>query len=308
MLSLIPNTYHFVFGLKPQDTPFSLMHYLCLASCLEVQKPEALYVHLHHEPWGPWWDLIRPHISVRHISVSEFDTMLPPSPPELQKYRYAHLSDVLRLRILRDEGGIYADMDTLFLRPLPDVLRFHPFVMGHERSPWPERGEGSLCNAWMASAPGSDFASRWLATIKEAFDGSWSNHSTALPWQLARSHPDEIHVEPETTFFSLDWTRSGIENLFQREVELPENAVSLHLWHHLWASPSRKDFTHFHEGCVTEAYILHARTTYARWARPHLPTRPTLWTWIRYQGQRLQEALRFPRGTLRFFLRSAFRR
>ena len=34
----IPNVYHFVFGLRPQTEPFHLMFYLCLASCLAVNR------------------------------------------------------------------------------------------------------------------------------------------------------------------------------------------------------------------------------------------------------------------------------
>ena len=44
---MIPRTFHFVFGLKPQTEPFHLMYYLCLASCLAVERPQAVV--LHHE-------------------------------------------------------------------------------------------------------------------------------------------------------------------------------------------------------------------------------------------------------------------
>ena len=47
---MIPNIFHFVFGLKEQTEPFHLMYYLCLASCIEVNTPDKVCFHYHHEP------------------------------------------------------------------------------------------------------------------------------------------------------------------------------------------------------------------------------------------------------------------
>lgn len=69
----IPNIYHFVFGMLPQSEPFHLLHYLCLASCLAVNKPEKIIVHLRNEPWGELWDLIRPKINVASIPDSDLE-------------------------------------------------------------------------------------------------------------------------------------------------------------------------------------------------------------------------------------------
>src|SRR5690606_20697852 len=124
------------------------------------------------------------------------------------------------------------------------------------------QGEGSLCNAWIASAPGAEFGRLWLQEKGNAFDGSWSNHSTLLPHRLWRRHPEYIDVEPESSFYALDWTPQGIEDLFVRQVSLPEQAYSLHLWNHLWFAPDRLDFSHFHEGLLTVDSVRHANTTY----------------------------------------------
>lgn len=269
---MIPNRWHFIFGLREQAEPFSLLHYLCLRSCLTVNQPKEVVLHLHHEPWGPWWDRIRPELILKPISR---DVTLPnvvPAEKAIERFRYAHQADFLRLEILRDEGGIYADMDTLFLRPLPANWFECACIMGEEQSPRAHEGIGSLCNAWIAAEPGALFITRWLDAMPAHFDGTWSNHSTILPWQLAQADPSLIRIMPESRFFALPWTRQGIRGLFETDVPLPEAARSLHLWHHLWAGQRDRSFTHFHAALVTPEYVAFAPTTYAKAARRFLPT------------------------------------
>jgi hypothetical protein len=271
----IPRVFHFVFGLKEQNAPFHLAHFLCLQSCLQVNQPDVVKFHYRHEPWGPLWDRIK-----RHLCLCALDESLPlsgyhyPAGSSSADYRYAHSSDFLRVDILRREGGVYADMDTLFLQPYPEELYQRPFVMGHETvDPYAAHASigGSLCNALFFSEPGAEFAGLWQENMLSAFDGTWSRHSTFLPFELSQSHPATVHVEPTTSFFHLDWTQEGVRDLFERSVVLPENAYSLHLWAHLWWDSSRTDVSRFHAGRLTAEYVAHADTTYARYARRFLP-------------------------------------
>jgi hypothetical protein len=39
---VIPNQFHFIFGLRKQREPFHLAHYLCLESCRRVNQPESI--------------------------------------------------------------------------------------------------------------------------------------------------------------------------------------------------------------------------------------------------------------------------
>lgn len=268
---MIPNVFHFVFGLREQTEPFHLMYYLCLASCLEVNRPDAVCFHYHHEPHGEWWDRIKPRLTLRRIEPERLVADYRYDDPTIGGFRYAHLADFARLRILLEEGGIYADIDTLFLRPFPAEWRTRQFILGREKAPAGAMDGGSLCNAWIASAPGAEFCRHWLESMAEAFDGSWSNHSTLLPYRLSRAFPDLIDVEPETSFYALDWSPRSIGALFMRSVPLPDTAYSLHLWNHLWWSPKRLDFSHFHGGRLTVDYVAHADTTYAKHARRFLP-------------------------------------
>lgn len=290
---MIPNVFHFVFGLKPQNEPFHLMYYLCLASCLEVNRPDKVCFHYHHEPYGEWWERIKPRLELRRIEPERFVADYHYGDSAVGMFRYAHLSDFSRLQILLDEGGIYADIDTLFLRPFPAEWHSAQFILGREKAPSEAKDGGSLCNAWIASVSGSEFCRRWLDGMAEAFDGTWSNHSTLLPYRLSSEFPHLLNVEPETSFYALDWTPHSINALFLRDTPLPGNAYSLHLWNHLWFDPKRLDFSHFHSGILTVDYVAFAETTYARYARRFLP-RDAEVSFSRYRRQRALFFLQHP--------------
>jgi len=72
MKAPVPRVFHFVFGLRPQTVPFHLVYYICLKSCLEVNKPETILFHYQNEPWGRWWDRIKPLLTLRQISPNRF--------------------------------------------------------------------------------------------------------------------------------------------------------------------------------------------------------------------------------------------
>ena len=271
----VPRIFHFVFGLRPQTEPFHLMHYLCIASCLAVNKPDAVMFHYQYMPWGPWWDRIAPFLQLREIKPDDFISTFSYDDPEIGKYRYAHLSDIARLEILIRDGGIYADIDTLFIRKIPERLFEHPFVMGMEKVDWKAQAArvagGSLCNAWMMGAPDSDFARLLLARTYDSFDGTWSAHSTFLPYQLSREHPSWIHVEPRQSFFFYDWNGEGIRGIFENPPPNLDGVYSIHLWSHMWWERGRTDTCYFHAGRLTPEYVRYSRSAYARLARPFLP-------------------------------------
>lgn len=271
----IPKVFHFIFGLKVQTEPFHLSHYLAIKSCMRVNNPDKVYFHYEHLPYGPWWDEIKDSLTLNKIEKDQFMAAYAYGNPSLEAYRYAHISDVSRLQILLEYGGVYADIDTIFIQPIPDELYKYPCVMGHEKvdrhAPAAVAAGGSLCNAFMMAEKNASFIQHWLDRMFDEFDGSWSAHSTFLPYRLSQAYPDTIHVEPEQSFFHLDWTREGIRSLFTKKVELPKQVYSLHLWSHLWWDKARTDFTFFHEGRLTPNYIRYGNTTYSRLANPFLP-------------------------------------
>ncbi|MDP9092266.1 MAG: hypothetical protein M3N95_04820 [Actinomycetota bacterium] len=268
---MIPRVAHFVFGLRPQDEPFHLLQYLAIESCRRAVAPDEIVLHVDELPYGIYWDLARPLVTVDRIRAL---TDLPET--GAGEYRYAHQSDVIRLDILAADGGLYADIDTLFLAEIPDHLRRAPAVIGAEADvQYPDRPapEASVSNALIMAEPGSQFVALWREQIIAAMDGTWSGHSCRLATRLAAQLPDEVQVQPRQTFHPFGHTVAGMAALLD-EPYVPgslDMTLSVHMCAHLWWSARRRDFSTFSALDATESYLATADTPLAVLARPYLP-------------------------------------
>jgi hypothetical protein len=274
-MSRIPRIAHFVFGLREQSEPFHLLHYLAIETCRRILQPERIYLHYHHLPFGVFWDEIRPHLTLARVDLlpevlqARYDERLVP-----EQYRYAHHADFVRLDALVEHGGVYADMDTIFVRPLPDALYGEKFVIGREAAVADEiTGDvrPSLCNALMIAEPGSVFARTWRARMGAAINGTWSNHSGFLAQALSEELPDEVRVEPEESFFAVPCTPAGLASLLEHGSLDLSRSYSVHLWAHVWWSMDRTDFSLRHCREMSGANLRTSRSPLAELVRPYLP-------------------------------------
>ena len=273
--AVIPNQFLFVYGLKKQEEPFHLVHYLALESCLRVNKPDNIYFFYHYEPYGPYWMKIRPHLTLVKVEPNSLIRRFRYGfwNRGCRFYRYAHHADFIRLDKLLVMGGIYADIDTLFVNPLPPWLFEKTFVLGREHEICDAKGKShsSLCNALIMSEAEAPFGRLWRNAMDQAFNGSWSNHSTLLPHRLSAENPELIHIEPPRSFYRYMWTREGIRHLLEECDRDFTGIYNIHLWAHLWWSKERRDFSDFHAGLLTESFVRDKDTTYNIAARPFLP-------------------------------------
>jgi hypothetical protein len=278
MAQRIPKHFHFVFGLRPQKQAFHVIHYLCLESCLQVNQPERISLYYHYMPFGPYWERIKPKLELVYVDLNPAVTGFHYADQKLNEFRYAHQADFIRLEKILQHGGVYADIDTLFLNPIGEHLYEEQFVIGREPIAWEPvdgRPRTSLCNAFLMSEPNSSFGRRWLEAMSEAFDGSWSNHSTFLPQRLADAYPDEVHIEAEESYYGFEPSQEGLFRLFEDphpvEAHKLEKFQSIHLWEHFWWDRKRIDFSPVHQGMLTEQALRTGQANYHRLARRFLP-------------------------------------
>src|SRR3984957_18737963 len=113
---MIARIAHFVFGVREQRKPFHFVHYLAIESCRRVLEPDVIYLHYKHLPWGPWWERVSPHLQLREVDLRP-DVRAPASSLEAAPTpsRSAHSTDFCRLDALFAHGGLYADIDTVFV-------------------------------------------------------------------------------------------------------------------------------------------------------------------------------------------------
>jgi glycosyltransferase involved in cell wall biosynthesis len=270
----IPRSAHFVLGLASDGAPFHLVHYLAITSCLEVVQPDVVYVHYHELPYGVYWDLIRPRVELNRVEPVPEISGYHYRDPLVAHYAYAHHADFVRLDVLAERGGLYADIDTLFVESFPEELWRGPAVIGREADvPDPVTGDRrpSVSNALVMAEPGAPFVETWRRDMARAFDGSWSAHSCFLAADLAERMPDGVRVEPQRSFHLFEPSRDGLRRLLvDREPDLA-GVRSLHLNAHLWWEEPRRDFSDVHAAMIDEHWIRTAEATYATEARRFLP-------------------------------------
>ena len=233
----IPRVAHFVFELGEQLEPLPPAALSGDRDLPAHPQPERIYLHYRYLPFGVFWDEIRPHPPRAGRSPSRswnnaYDERLVPA-----RYRYSHHADFVRLDALVEHGGVYADIDTIFVRPLPDALYREKFVIGREPAVVDEiTGElrPSLCNALMMAEPGSVFGRTWRARMGAAINGTWSNHSGFLAQTLSEELPDEVRLEPEASFFPVRCTPAGLASLLEEGPLDLSRSYSVHLWAHVW--------------------------------------------------------------------------
>ena len=222
----IPNIVHFVYI---KERPWKLHHYLAVKSALVKAKADSVKVWLDEEPDGEWWDKTKPLVTVNKVKAPTEIFGKPITQP-------AHKSDVIRLQVLIQEGGIYADTDVIFVKPFTDLLN-NDFVMGHQGV----GGCEGLCPATMLGVKNSTFAKTWLAGFKDTFGGgppgspTWCTHSVNLPAYLANIMQENITLADHEAFFLPLYHQDHIEMLFEKDINFP-NAYS----HHLWESSGKK--------------------------------------------------------------------
>ena len=271
--------FHFVFGLREQTEPFHVLHYLCLASCRAVNRPRSIHFHYRHEPFGPWWEKIKPHLKlerVTHIASgfapARYGNSAEGRLIEQLGLGYAHEADFLRLDILLAHGGVYADMDTLFVREYPDAWFEESFAIGEENAP-PATGRisrPSLCNAVMFARAGAPFAARWRERMAEVFDGTWNRHSCDEAARLWAHQRGTLRVLPSVYFYRYGSSIAGLRTLLEETDRSHDDLYSVHLWAHLWWAASRTDFSTVHAGEIDEIWLRERDCTLANLARPFL--------------------------------------
>ncbi|KAI0966314.1 hypothetical protein F4678DRAFT_449843 [Xylaria arbuscula] len=217
----IPNHAHFIFGLSnPYEErnagSFGFLAFLAVRSATVGLQASRIFLHYTYlaepaspepnkDPFcNPWINLLKNDIILVYHSPSEIKTLKDVSGAR----KAAHISDVLRLKILREHGGIYLDIDAFALRPFTSLLQTpRDIVMGHEGA-----NRAGLCNAIMVARAGSSFIDHWISEYKHIdFKKEWNYHSVMFPKELQQQRPNDICTLPPAAFFWPTWTWHHID-------------------------------------------------------------------------------------------------
>ena len=219
----VPNIVHYVFGLDPVGImPFGILQYLSIVASVLYVRPDEIRWHHKFTPQDElsrkWWACSLPHIALTPV---EPVTIVRGRP--LPNLIVQQQSDIIRIRLMNDTGGIYFDTDVIPLRSFTE-LRVYEFLMGKEGN-----RDDALCPAVLVGAPHSRFIQR-LWNSYDTFDPKvWAYHAVAVPALLQQQAPDECTVVGGRAFFTPGF--GSLHELHEQDdgYDFREN-FAVHLW------------------------------------------------------------------------------
>jgi hypothetical protein len=208
--------YNFIFGLNEifNNKPFAYFHYLNLKSCYITQNKPNIYVHCIYEPINnEWWEMAKDFIKV--IKYKRLPDIVYKCNNKTV-WRLEHQSDIFRLLILKEFGGVYADSDTFFYRSFYPKFNNNKFTMGIESYNDNVLITTGLCNALMISNGNTEFIDIWMDSYNENYDDyDWNKMSVRDPYRLSYLYPELIHIEPVESFHKYDWWSYIYSNMIE---------------------------------------------------------------------------------------------
>jgi len=205
------STFHFIFGLSEDfaEKPFCYFHYLNIKSCYLTQGSPKIIIHYIYEPKNNiWWEKAKEFCEIeKHKKLPDLAYKC----NDQKVWRIEHQADIFRLLLLKERGGVYADIDTLFYRSFFPTFENENFVMGQEgiyhinHDAYQITG---LCNALIISKLKAIFLDIWLESYKSEYDNyDWNKMSVRVPYRLAKENPSLIHIEPTASFHKYNWNK-----------------------------------------------------------------------------------------------------
>jgi len=215
----VPNVVHYVwFGI---DRHFSFIYYLSFISVNKFISPTYIFVHGDALPAETvWWKKVLEEVDNIYFVQTVRRTSAPNGQP---LHLVEHSTDLARIKILMDYGGIYLDNDVLVLKSFDD-LRRHPYVMGRATD------IDINCGTVLATK-GAPFLSLWLLSY-DSYRGKgeqYSHKATIVPHQLAMLYPNLIHVE-ERSLNRPNWKQHEMRVLYLGKYDWSSN-YAIHVWH-----------------------------------------------------------------------------
>jgi hypothetical protein len=191
----IPNIVHLIwFGDEYKSLKF--IEYLSIKSILNVLKPDKLKIHGDNQPRSEelWNELARdPRTEWVHMQrpLIRYSQNLTESPIQ-------HIADIARLEVMYNEGGIYSDMDIIWVRPL-DKYRYYDveLVASNDITSYCNEFPNSIQIGAFLAPPRSNFIKKWLKGYEKYhyFPGDYVAISMCEPYKVYEKNPSKVLID-----------------------------------------------------------------------------------------------------------------
>lgn len=193
---LIPNIIHYIIF---DQLSLNFITYLSVLSALKVQKPSVIYIHSNENITGNYWKKLIQYVSTTETKLS-VQTLLKPTHVYGQKLSSVyHASDIARLFILRNFGGVYLDRDMIMINDI-NSLRIHDCVVGKPKHQY-------IGSQFIMAKNHSEFLKLWQEGYKKYKPRDWYYNAGQYPTEVLEKRPDLAYIETE--YF-------GVQNLLDK--------------------------------------------------------------------------------------------
>ncbi|KAF6201387.1 hypothetical protein GE061_005835 [Apolygus lucorum] len=179
---LVPNIVHFIrFG----NSTLTFIDAVCILAALKNQKPNVLMIHSDQKNFdgGKYWRVVIDHPTAKGVVQVKYraqpDNIY--GQPFSKQFGLYHKSDVERLRILMEYGGIYCDNDLYIVDSL-DIFRNYEMTLGWEEG-------GGISDQVIIASKDARFLKIWLESYIDYRGNSWFYNGGELPTMILKKRP-----------------------------------------------------------------------------------------------------------------------
>ena len=191
---IVPNTVHYIlFALNE----IRFAHFLSMLSVFKNQKPKLIYIHCDcHRLTGQYWDRVVMVSNKTSIPIVLREIV---KPTQIYGQKLStenlnwHASDITRLRVLSQFGGIYLDTDVYVVRPFNDFFKYE-LTLDWDKNPNGTLGPRFLELQTIIAHKNARFLRLWLKSYHFYNGRLWVFNSEELPTEaILKPRPDLIH-------------------------------------------------------------------------------------------------------------------
>jgi hypothetical protein len=217
----IPKLIHFIYPWTEKTRPWSLINTMAVRSAMKVYPDHEIII----------WTNAPTRIPM--LPVEKRKCELPTHIGETEIVWPQYVSDVMRLQILHEHGGIYMDTDMISLRP------FKPYDDSILSFCWETAFCNSICNAFMATPPGNEFINDWLDRMPAAMSHpTWAYGGVVVPYEMTQDPFHDAHYNALSHHFfcPLDLSKNWMfdPKLKKEAKDIMGNPCAIHIFETFW--------------------------------------------------------------------------
>jgi hypothetical protein len=238
---MIPKILHFTWLVPAAGREFNVHHMASVRSAHFYNPDFKIKFHCNELPASSYFEDIKDIIEVNFVDTPEEVFGIP------IKYM-AMKADVLRLRILIEEGGVYQDPDVIAMRSYEDLLN-NEVCLGYELSPklnfrqvlhflrtlnfdvikYKFRIPVGLCSGFIMTEKKSIFITDWYEGYRNFNNEDWSYFPVKLPYIMYKTRKYNIHtISPYQAHFP-SCAPEDLKIIFEKTLVIKDKYF-LHTW------------------------------------------------------------------------------